>query len=150
MLVEKILVSACLLGTPCRYDGQSKPDERVLKLSKLYKLIPVCPEVEGGLKTPRIPAEIVGDKVMRRDGADITESYQRGANYALELAKANNCKVAILKAKSPSCGKDYIYDGTFTKSLIRGDGVCAKLLKNNGIMVLTENETEILYEDNRK
>lgn len=148
--MEKILVSACLLGIPCRYDGKSKPDNRVIALSKFYELIPTCPEVEGGLETPRIPCEIVADKVIRRDGKDVTESYKSGAQFALSLAKKNDCKIAILKAKSPSCGKDYIYDGTFSKTLIRGDGVCAKLLKENKIIVLTEDETEILYENNRK
>ncbi len=148
--MEKILVSACLLGVPCRYDGKSKPDNRVIELSKFYELTPVCPEVEGGLETPRIPSEVVFDKVMRKDGKDVTENYKKGAHIALELAKKNNCKIAILKAKSPSCGKDYIYDGTFSKTLKKGDGVCAKLLKENEITVLTEEETETLYENNRK
>ena len=148
--MEKILVSACLLGVPCRYDGQSKPDERVTSLAKHFELVPICPEVEGGLETPRIPAEIVGARVIRRDGIDVTENYKKGANRALALVLENNCTKAVLKAKSPSCGKGYIYDGTFSKTLIKGDGVCAKLLTENKIKVFTEEETEKIYENNRK
>lgn len=148
--MEKILVSACLLGVPCRYDGKSKPDERVISLSKHFELIPVCPESLGGLETPRIPAEIIGDRVIRQDGLDITENYKTGAMLALDIAKKNGCKIAILKAKSPSCGRDLVYDGTFTKALKNGNGVCAKLLLENKITVLTEDETEKIYENHRK
>jgi uncharacterized protein YbbK (DUF523 family) len=124
----KILVSACLLGVPCRYDAKSKPDERVIALSKKHELIPVCAEVLGGLETPRIPAEIVGDKVLRRDGVDVTREYHSGAQCVLDIAIQNSCKIAILKSKSPSCGKGKIYDGTYTKTLKDGNGICADLL----------------------
>ena len=138
----KILVSACLLGVPCRYDAKSKPDERVIALSKKHELIPVCAEVLGGLETPRIPAEIVGDKVLRRDGVDVTRGYHRGAQCVLDIAIQNSCKIAILKSKSPSCGKGKIYDGTYTKTLKDGNGICADLLVKNNIMVLTEREID--------
>lgn len=138
----KILVSACLLGVPCRYDAKSKPDERVIALSKKHELIPVCAEVLGGLETPRIPAEIVRDKVLRRDGVDVTREYHSGAQRVLDIAIQNSCKIAILKSKSPSCGKGEIYDGTYTKTLKDGNGICADLLMKNNITVLTEREID--------
>lgn len=100
---KNILVSACLLGNACRYDGKSKPCEKVIALSNTYNLIPICPEVMGGLPTPRTPSEVCGDRVMMKDGRDVTENYKRGAEKALEIARENACTVAILKEKSPSC-----------------------------------------------
>lgn len=135
---KNILVSACLLGTPCRYDGASKPNAKVIALSEKYNLIPVCPEVAGGLPTPRTPSEIVGERVLMRDGRDVTENYRRGAEIALKKARENSCDVAILKARSPSCGKGQVYDGTFSGTLTSGDGITAKLLSDAGITVLTE------------
>lgn len=135
---KNILVSACLLGTPCRYDGASKPNTKVIALSEKYNLIPVCPEVAGGLPTPRTPSEIVGERVLMRDGRDVTENYRRGAEIALKKARENSCDVAILKARSPSCGKGQVYDGTFSGTLTSGDGITAKLLSDAGITVLTE------------
>lgn len=137
---ENIIVSACLLGERCRYDGQSKPCHNLDKLKDKYNFIAVCPEVIGGLKTPRNPSEICGDKVMDKEGNDNTIAYLKGAEKTLEIAKENNCKMAILKAKSPSCGKGKIYDGTFSKKLVDGNGVTAKLLTQNGVVVLTEDE----------
>ncbi|MBO5374846.1 MAG: DUF523 domain-containing protein [Clostridia bacterium] len=148
--MKKALVSACLLGVPCRYDGLSKPVEKVIALKKEYELIPICPEVQGGLDTPRVPAEIVGDRVINKSGIDVTENYKNGAKIALDLALENGCKVAILKAKSPSCGKGMIYDGTFTKTLKNGNGVCAKLFLDNDIIVFTENEIGELNENHSK
>ena len=142
--MKKILVSACLLGTPCRYDGKSKPINSVINLKNKYELVPVCAEVLGGLPTPRIGAEIVGDRVLRADGVDVTENYQQGANRVLEIARENNCKIAILKSKSPSCGKNGVYDGTFTRTLINKNGILADLLISNGIRVLDETEIEKL------
>ena len=142
--MEKILVSACLLGISCRYDGKSKPNEGVIALKSKYELIPVCAEVLGGLPTPRIGAEIVLDKVLRADGVDVTENYNIGAKRVLEIARENNCKIAILKSKSPSCGKNKIYDGTFTRTLINKNGILADLLIKNGICVLDETEIEKL------
>jgi uncharacterized protein YbbK (DUF523 family) len=142
--MEKILVSACLLGTPCRYDGKSKPVNSVINLKSKYELIPVCAEVLGGLPTPRIGAEIVKDRVLRADGVDVTENYKNGAQEVLKIARQNNCKIAILKSKSPSCGKNGVYDGTFTRTLINKNGILADLLIKNGICVLDETEIEKL------
>ncbi|MBQ2890955.1 MAG: DUF523 domain-containing protein [Clostridia bacterium] len=137
---ENIIVSACLLGESCRYDGQSKPCEKVIELSEKYNLIPVCPEVMGGLKTPRHPSEIIGESVIGKDGSDNTKEYKKGAEIALSIALQNDAKKAVLKAKSPSCGKGRIYDGTFSGTLKEGDGITAKLFMENEIEVLTENE----------
>lgn len=142
--MENILVSACLLGIGCRYDGKHKANEEVLKLSAKYNLIPVCPEIYGGLPTPRVPSERIGDKVMMKDGRDVTENYQRGAREALELCRIYNIRTAVLKERSPSCGKGEIYDGTFSGTLTERDGVTAELLMANGIQVLGESEINIL------
>ena len=115
---KNILVSACLLGESCRYDGKSKPCERVIALSNTYNLIPICPEVMGGLPTPRTPSEICGELVLMKDGRDVTENYNRGAKKALEIARENACTVAILKEKSPSCGSGLIHNGKFDGGLI--------------------------------
>ena len=144
--MKNILVSACLLGEACRYDGKSKPCAAVLALGQHYNLIPVCPEVLGGLPTPRTPSEICGDRVLMRDGTDVTENYQRGANIALQTAQKQNCTVAILKEKSPSCGSGLIHNGNFDGGLIEGNGVTARLLKQNGIHVLGESEITALLE----
>ena len=138
--MKNILVSACLLGTPCRYDGKSKPCEGVIALGKKYTLIPVCPEVDGGLPIPRTPSERVGERVIMRDGRDVTANYKSGAYHALDLCKRHGIEIAILKERSPSCGKGKIYDGTFSGVLTERDGVCAELLIQNGISVLGESE----------
>lgn len=140
--MEKILVSACLLGIPCRYDGKSMPNERVMALKEKYTLIPVCPEIYGGLPTPRTPSERIGELVLMKDGTDVTENYNRGADATLKIAEINGAKIAILKAKSPSCGKGMIYDGSFSGTLTAGDGVAAEKLTRVGITVLTENEID--------
>ena len=136
----KILVSHCLLGEPCRYDGASRLDRQVLELHKAgHTLIPVCPEVLGGLDTPRPPAELQPDgRVMNRQGEDVTEAYRRGAELALKIARENGCTIAILKARSPSCGSGEIYDGTFSGALTSGFGVTARLLREAGITVMDE------------
>ena len=138
--MKNILVSACLLGEPCRYDGKSKPCERVIALKGTYNLIPICPEVMGGLPTPRTPSEICGERVLMKDGRDVTENYNRGAQKALESARENACTVAILKEKSPSCGSGLIHNGLFDGGLVKGDGITTQLLKQNGIRVLGESE----------
>lgn len=137
---EKILVSACLLGVSVRYDGKSKANEELIEKLIDYDFIPICPEVWGGLPTPRVPSEIINDKVINKDGIDVTDNYMRGAIETLNLARKFNVKKAILKSKSPSCGKNKIYDGSFTGSLIDGNGITAKLLMDNDIEVLTEDE----------
>ncbi|HNW04939.1 MAG TPA: DUF523 domain-containing protein [Oscillospiraceae bacterium] len=135
-----VLVSRCLLGCPCRYDGKSCPDGRVLALGKEHALIGVCPECDGGLPTPRPPAERRGESVVTASGADVTEAYRRGAEIALRLAKELHADYAVLKAKSPSCGRGMIYDGGFTGTLVPGNGVTAELLLQNGVPVKTEND----------
>lgn len=141
----KILVSACLLGVNCRYDGTGEMRESVKELMKDHQLIPVCPEILGGLKTPRCPAERQGDRVVTRDGEDVTEGYRRGAEETLKLAELFECSAAILKERSPSCGCGKIYDGTFTKTLKDGDGITAQLLKAHGIPVLGDATSELPY-----
>lgn len=140
--MENILISACLLGVACRYDGKEGRAIDLSALSEKYHFIPVCPEIYGGLETPRTPSERVGDRVIMQDGRDVTENYIRGAEATLKLAKKFNCRIAILKERSPSCGSGYIYDGSFSKKLVTGDGVTAELLKKNGIKVVGEGEIE--------
>lgn len=134
----KVLVSACLLGMPCRYDGKSKAHPGVLRLE--YDWVPVCPEVAGGLSTPRPPAEIRQGMVMTEAGGDVTRQFMLGAQEALRLVSLYDIKRAILKARSPSCGVGEIYDGTFSRRLIKGDGVTTAVLKQAGIEVLTEED----------
>ena len=141
--MDKLLVSACLLGEPCRYDGRSKADARVLALAEKYELIPVCPEQLGGLPTPRVPSERSGERVITADGRDVTENYRCGAEAALALCVEGGCKAAVLKEKSPSCGCGRIYDGTFSA----GDGVTAELLKAHGIAVYGENGLAAMQAD---
>ena len=139
---EKVLISACLLGVDCKYSGGNNrlADEKLSKLKEKYELIPVCPEAYGGLTTPRAPSERLGDKVVSNVGADVTQQFQKGAEAALYLAELFGVKLAILKENSPSCGSGTIYDGTFTGTLIPGDGVTAELLKKHGITVIGEND----------
>lgn len=138
--MKKILVSACLMGYECRYKGDGCKCEKVLSLAADNILIPVCPEQMGGLSTPRQPAERVGDRVVSKVGVDVTEEYERGANFALEIAKANNVDLCIMKANSPSCGKGIIYDGTFTGAKTNGNGITTEKLLSAGFTVITENE----------
>ncbi len=135
-----ILVSACLMGDRCRYDGKICKNPNVIDFLKDKDYIKICPEVMGGLDTPRIPAEIIKKKVINYCNQDVTNEFLKGANSTLEIAKVNNVKMAILKSKSPSCGSGLIYDGTFTGRLISGNGITAKLLLDNKIVVINENE----------
>lgn len=149
--MKSILISACLLGIPCRYDGESRPkidEETLARLKSHYNLIPVCPEVYGGLPTPRSPSERVGERVVMNDGTDVTENYRRGAEATLKLARIFHCSVAVLKEKSPSCSPGLIYDGTFTGTLTEGKGVTAELLEASGVEVVGETELLRLIEKN--
>ena len=139
-----ILVSACLLGCPCRYDGGGQAHPDVLALADRHHLIPVCPEQLGGLPTPRPPAERLGERVMTRDGADVTAPYRRGGEAAAQLAELLHCEYAILKERSPSCGHGEIYDGTFTHTRIPGDGVAAAEIEAHGLRVLGESQAHLL------
>ena len=141
-----LLISACLMGIKCRYDGGRKPLPCLDELMEKHVLIPVCPEVIGGLPTPRVPAERIGDKVITKDGRDVTAEYQKGAEEALKLAQMTGCTHALLKERSPSCGCGMIYDGSFSGGLCKGDGVCGALLKANGIEVLGESRVQELLE----
>ncbi len=138
-----ILISACLLGRACRYDGKDKNKTDLSRLEG-HNLIPICPEVDGGLPVPRPPAERVSSYIINEEGMDVTAEYTRGAEIALRTVLENDCKIAILKAKSPSCGKGKIYDGSFSKTLIDGNGVTAELLQKNGITVYTEDEIDLI------
>lgn len=138
-----ILVSACLLGIGCRYDGKCKEVKIVKELLKKHTLIPVCPEQLGGLPTPRVPAEKVEDKVINKNGIDVTSQYKKGAEEVLKIAQIFDCSLAILKEKSPSCGLGLIYDGSFSKKLISGNGLTCELLLKHGIDVLTETSIDL-------
>ena len=145
--MEKLLISACLLGAATRYDGKSKKvisDDNIKRLSEYYNLVPICPEIYGGLPTPRVPSERIGDRVKMKDGTDVTDNYLSGANEALALCRTLGIKKALLKAKSPSCSKGEIYDGTFTGTLINGYGVAAEVLIKNGIEIFDENDIDAL------
>ena len=152
--MKKILVSACLLGCECRYDGKSKPCDKVLALAekKDTVLIPVCPEQMGGLPTPRIPSErqrtakgtlrsiTRPGAVLAKDGKDVSSYYKKGAAMALEIAKLNKVDLAILKSGSPSCGKGIIYDGSFSGTKAPGNGITTELLLAEGYEVFSEEE----------
>ena len=139
-----VLVSACLLGSRCRYNGKGELHEGVERLMARYRLVPVCPEIYGGLPTPRVPAERSGSRVVGKTGEDVTAQYGKGAEEALHLAQLYRCRAAVLKERSPSCGSGRIYDGTHTGTLTAGDGVTAELLKAHGIAVVGESETDKL------
>ncbi|EQC43810.1 DUF523 domain-containing protein [Bacteriovorax sp. Seq25_V] len=129
------IVSACLAGVECRYDCKSQERAEIIEIVERGEAIPVCPEQLGGLPTPRTPAELIEKKIITRDGKDVTNKYNLGAEQALKIAKLSNATEALLKSKSPMCGCGKIYDGTFTGNLIEGDGVFTKLLKENGVIV---------------
>ncbi len=135
----KILISACLLGVNCRYNAKKlEVSEEIARLMEKHALAPFCPEVYGGLATPREPSEIRGGRVYSRAGDDVTEAFRRGAEEGLALAKRMGCECAVLKERSPSCGAGKIYDGTFSGNLVDGDGFLAAILKREGIPVVGE------------
>ncbi|WP_303727219.1 DUF523 domain-containing protein [Denitrobacterium detoxificans] len=136
-----ILVSACLMGEPCRYDGKDYPCPAAQNLADTRTLIPICPEVMAGLPTPRTCAELQPDgRVIDADGVDRTAAFEAGAHEAVRIAREHDCKQAILKSKSPSCGKGLVYDGTFSGTLVPGMGKTAQALIDAGIEVLSEND----------
>lgn len=139
-----VLVSACLMGFGCRYDGGVRRLSCLDALGERHVLIPVCPEVMGGLPTPRPPSEIRDGRVITRDGRDVTQAFLRGAQEAARLALACGCGCALLKERSPSCGLGRVYDGTFTGTLTDGDGLCARLLARRGLRVIGESQVEEL------
>ena len=135
---ENLLISACLLGENCKYSGGNNYCPAVEQLRERYELIPVCPERDGGLPTPRTPSERLGDRVVNKSGDDVTSQFRRGAELALQTALENSCTRALLKERSPSCGCGEIYDGSFTGTVVRGDGVTTELLKQHHIAILGE------------
>ena len=132
----KIAVSACLLGENCKYNGGNNFSEKVAKYVEGHEVIPVCPEVLGGLSTPRTPAEIVDGIVTRKDGISVDSEFRIGAQKALDIVIENQVELVILQSRSPSCGVNTIYDGTFSGKTIPGQGVFASLLEKNGIRML--------------
>ena len=143
--MEKILISACLVGDKVKYNGQSNYNPVVKKLLEKYELIPFCPEVEGGLKTPRDPSEIKDGKVFSNKGRDVTKQFEDGAEKAFNICLYLGIKYAILKDNSPSCGSTRIYDGTFRGRLINGEGITTKYLRSKGITIITESQIEEFF-----
>ena len=139
-MVLKIAVSECLLGDNCKYNGGNNFSEKVAKFVQGHEVIPVCPEVMGGLPTPRESSEIVDGVVRHKDGVSVDEEFRRGAEIALKKVLENGVELVILQSRSPSCGVKEIYDGTFSGTLIPGQGVFAKLLTENGIEVIDVSE----------
>ena len=140
---EALLISACLLGTNCKYNGGNNalPQDVLAALRQRYRLIPVCPEAAGGLPTPRTPSERRGDRVITRDERDVTAEYRRGAELAGKLAVRFDAHAALLKANSPSCGSGTVYDGSFSGRLVSGDGVTAEYLKSKNLIILKNPST---------
>ena len=149
-----IIVSACLAGIQCRYDGKSDTCDYIEQLVKSGEAVPVCPELLGGLKIPRVPAEkVITDgivKIVNKEGIDVTQNFIDGAEKTLEIARIIGAETAVLKAKSPSCGNKFIYDGTFAGKLIKGRGITAEMLERNGIKVYNENEAEELINEKKQ
>lgn len=137
---EKILVSACLLGIDCKYDSTNNKNQKVIEYLKDKEIIPICPEQLGGLPTPRMPSERKDTKVITKEHSDVTRNYVKGAEEVLKLVKMYNIKKAILKSRSPSCGKDEIYDGSFSHKLIKRHGVTSEVLINHGVEVISSDE----------
>lgn len=142
----RIIVSACLLGVNCRYNATGGELAQSAQLMELAELIPVCPEILGGLSTPRPPAERVGERVIACEGSDVTDAYAKGARESLHLAELFGAKLALMKERSPSCGAGEIYDGSFSHTRVPGDGVAAALLKENGVEVYGETRIQELID----
>lgn len=138
-----IVVSACLLGVRCNHEGEANTSDAVRDLARTHRLVPVCPETVGGLPTPRPPAELQPDgRVVDAQGDDVTAAYARGAAAAVRLARATGAEEAVLKARSPSCGCHEIYDGTFTRTRVAGEGVTARALREAGVRVRSEEDVD--------
>ncbi len=144
--MENLLISACLMGFECKYSGGSNAldKDKLAALRTRYRLVPVCPESAGGLPTPRAPSERRDGKVINKLGQDVTEEYRMGAETALYLARRYGCTKALLKERSPSCGSGKIYDGSFTGTLVPGDGTAAEELNAAGFAVYGESEMDKL------
>ncbi|RHS95006.1 MULTISPECIES: DUF523 domain-containing protein [Coprobacillaceae] len=145
-----IAVSSCLAGINCTYAGKNNLQEKIKELVDQGEAIVVCPEVLGGLPIPRTPCEIIGNQVIDQNGIDRTYEYQLGAKKALDICLKHHVTTVILKSKSPSCGKDQIYDGTFCHKLVNGQGIFVKLLQEKGIMVYNENDIDTFLKEREK
>ena len=143
---EKLLISACLLGVNCKYSGGNNSHPLAERLKERFELVPICPEQLGGLPTPRAPSERMGDRVVTRDGGDVTEQFRLGAARALEIARKNGVTRALLKERSPSCGYGAIYDGTFTSTVVPESGVTAELLEGSGVQIIGASAIETLLQ----
>lgn len=143
----KVLVSACLAGERCRFDGAARTCAGIDEIAEFAELVPICPEVLGGLPVPRKPSEILGSRVVTCDGADVTEAFQRGAERAVRRALGEGCRFAVLKERSPSCGSKAVYDGTFSSVLVQGSGFAAAALERAGIRVYGESDLAKLKKD---
>ena len=146
----KLLISECLCGVACRYDGKDNYIDMLPLLKDIFDLVPVCPEVLGGLNTPRNPAERQGERICTANGSDVTIEFLKGAQTALDIALQYSCKQALMKAKSPSCGYKRIYDGTFTKTLREGHGCTVEALLKNNIEVYTEEDIDLLIKQKKR
>lgn len=142
----KILVSACLLGENCKYNGSNNKNEEVIRLAEKFELVPICPECFGGLPIPRVPSELRNGRAYAKTGEDLTEFFNKGADHALYIAMEANAPAAVLKENSPSCGFGKIYDGTFTGNKINGNGITAELLSQNGIRIFGESSVNKLLQ----
>ena len=138
----KIMVSACLLGQNCKYSGGNNYSKKVEEFVAGHEVIPVCPEVAGGLPVPRTPCEIVNGKVTDANGISRDREFRKGAEKCVDIAKEKNIDLAILQSRSPSCGVKQVYDGTFSGKLVPGDGIFVQMLKQNGIKVINADELE--------
>lgn len=143
----KLLVSACLLGHNCKYNGKNNYNKDVVELENKFEIIPVCPETFGGLPIPRVPNEIINGRAISKNGEDFTKQYIDGAEKTLYIANESNAVYAVLKEKSPSCGHGVIYDGTFTSTLTPGNGITAQMLLDNGVLVFGESEIAKLLDE---
>jgi uncharacterized protein YbbK (DUF523 family) len=143
-----ILISACLLGVNCKYNGNNNNIEDIHKYIKGVNFIPVCPEQLGGLTTPRLPSEIQAEGiVVSKEGKDVTSEFMTGAEETLRIAKLSHCKYAIMKERSPSCGSSQIYDGSFQGNVKLGEGVAVALLKKHGVVVFSEENYKELFKE---
>lgn len=148
--METILVSACLLGDNVKYNGKNNYDERIEKLKELFDIVPICPEVFGGLPTPRIPSEIKGENVVNEKGKDVTYEFNKGAHKVINIVNFCHVRKALLMDRSPSCGVNKIYNGKFNGTLIDGMGYTAKLLKAKGVQLYTLDNIDELIESKGK